>query len=212
MILWAISMGSYWFLLQAFAVGLILAVPVGPMALLCIQRSLRFGFAAGLVTSIGIALADAIYGLVGILGLSVVSNFLLQYELILKFSGGLFLGFLGVRIILESNKTKKTGAMPESKGLWAGFVSAFVLTLSNPMTVLAYVAVMAGIQINTADFPHAWIFAAPVFLGSFIWWLFLTGMATYLKTRLQDKHMHWIGLGSGTLLIVFALFVIGSAL
>lgn len=205
-------MGANWFLLQAFAVGLVLAVPVGPMALLCIQRSLRFGFATGLITGLGVAAADGIYGLVGILGLSVVADFLMQYETLLKLVGGSFLAFLGIRILLESNKMKKTGGVPESKGLWAAFVSAFILTLSNPMTVLAYVAVMAGIQIKTADFKHAWIFAAPVFLGSFIWWFFLTSMASLLKSRLQDKHMHWIGMTSGTLLIAFALFVIGSAL
>lgn len=203
-------MGPYLFLLQAFAVGLVLAVPVGPMALLCIQRSLHFGFVAGLVTSVGIALADSIYGLVGILGLSVVSDFLLQYETLLKLAGGSFLVFLGVRILFHSNKIKKTGTLPENKSYWAGFVSAFILTLSNPMTVLAYVAVMASIQIKAADFEHAWIFVAPVFLGSFAWWIFLTSMAILLKSRLQDKHMHWIGMGSGTLLIIFALFIIIS--
>lgn len=203
-------MGSYLFLLKAFAVGLVLAIPVGPMALLCIQRSLHFGFAAGLTTSIGIALADGIYGLVGILGLSVVSNFLFEYEMPLKIAGGCFLAFLGIRILLQSNQIKKTGELPESKGHWAGFVSAFILTLSNPMTILAYVAVMAGIEINTADFEHAWIFAAPVFLGSFLWWLFLTSMAILLKSRLEDKHMHWVGMASGTLLIAFALCIIAS--
>lgn len=205
-------MAAYLFLLKAFAVGLVLAIPVGPMALLCIQRSLHFGFTTGLVTSFGIAAADSIYGLVGILGLSVVSDFLLQYETFFKFAGGAFLAFLGVRILLHSNKIKKTGEFPESKGLWAAFVSAFILTLSNPMTVLAYVAIMASIQINTTDFKHAWIFAAPVFLGSFIWWFFLSSMASLLKSKLQDKHMHWIGMTSGMLLIIFALFVMGSAL
>ncbi|MEI6806653.1 MAG: LysE family transporter [Myxococcaceae bacterium] len=205
-------MGAHLFLLKAFAVGLVLAVPVGPMALLCIQRSLHFGFVTGIVTSLGIATADAIYGLVGILGLSVVADFLTQYETLLKLCGGSFLIFLAVRIILESNKIKKTGEMPASKGLWAAFVSAFILTLSNPMTVLAYVAVMAGIQVSAADFEHAWVFAAPVFLGSFVWWFFLTSMSSLLKSKLRDKHMHWIGMGSGSLLIVFALFVILSGL
>jgi threonine/homoserine/homoserine lactone efflux protein len=205
-------MAAYLFLLKAFAVGLVLAVPVGPMALLCIQRSLRFGFAAGLATSFGIAGADAIYGLVGILGLSVVSDFFLYYETLLKLAGGSFLAFLGARILFESSKIKKTGEVPERKNLWRTFLSAFLLTLSNPMTVLAYVAIMASIQIDTADFKHAWIFAAPVFLGSFIWWFFLVSMASLLKSRLQDKHLHWISMGSGMLLIVFALFVIVSAL
>lgn len=205
-------MGAYLFLLKAFAVGLVLAIPVGPMALLCIQRTLRFGFAAGLVTSFGIAAADAIYGLVGILGLSVVADFFTHYETLLKLAGGSFLGFLGIRIMLESSKIKKTGEVPERKNLWRTFLSAFLLTLSNPMTVLAYVAVMASIQINSADFKHAWVFAAPVFLGSFIWWFFLASMASLLKSRLQDKHLHWISMGSGMLLIVFALFVILSTL
>lgn len=204
-------MGPYLFLLQAFAVGLVLAVPVGPMALLCIQRSLHFGFISGLVTSMGIALADAIYGLVGILGLSVVSDFLQQYETFFKLAGGSFLAFLGARILFHSRQIKKTGELAEDKSYWAEFVSAFVLTLSNPMTVLAYVAVMAGIQIRAADFRHVWIFAIPVFLGSFAWWIFLTSMSILLKSRLQDKHIHWIGVGSGILLLIFSMFIMASA-
>src|SRR5690349_4863181 len=97
-------MDAYVIFIKAFMVGLILAVPVGPMALLCIQRTLRFGFLTGFVTGIGIATADSLYGLVGILGLSVVSEFLVLHQTIFKLGGGLFLGFLGLRIFMESNK------------------------------------------------------------------------------------------------------------
>lgn len=205
-------MDAYIIFIKAFVVGLILAVPVGPMALLCIQRTLRFGFLTGFVTGIGIAAADSLYGLVGILGLSVVSEFLLRYQTILQLLGALFLGFLGIRILFESNKIAKTGAMPEHKGYWAAVVSAFFLTLSNPMTVLAYIAVMAGMQIDASEVKHPWVFVWPVFLGSFAWWFFLSAMAKLLKKRLQEQHMHRVGMISGVLLIIFALFVVASAL
>jgi threonine/homoserine/homoserine lactone efflux protein len=199
-------------LLKAFAVGLVLAMPVGPMALLSIQRTLRFGFLTGLVTGVGIALADAVYGLVGVLGLSVVAEWLLQYETVLRLGGGLFLGFLGGRIIHESYHTQKTGTMPEHKGYWTALVSAFFLTLSNPMTILAYIAVMASMNVSAEAFKHPWVFAGPVFLGSFAWWNLINALAYLFKSKLRDEHMHKVGFVSGALLIVFALFVIISAL
>ena len=130
----------------------------------------------------------------------------------LKISGGVFLTILGIRILRESHHFKKNGIVPESKGLWAAFISALILTLSNPMTVLAYVAVMAGVQIDSHGVEQALILASAVFLGSLLWWLFLTGLATSLKSKLEDRHMHWVGMGSGILLIGFAVFVILSAL
>ncbi len=205
-------MNSEMMLLKAFIVGLILAVPVGPMALLSIQRTLRFGFLTGLVTGVGIALADAVYGLVGVLGLSVVAEWLLQYETVLRLGGGLFLGFLGGRIIHESYHTQKTGEMPEHKGYWTALVSAFFLTLSNPMTILAYIAVMASMNVSAEAFKHPWVFAGPVFLGSFAWWNLINALAHLFKSKLKDEHMHKVGFVSGALLIVFALFVIVSAL
>ncbi len=205
-------MNSQVMLLKAFAVGLVLAVPVGPMALLSIQRTLRFGFLTGLVTGVGIALADAVYGLVGVLGLSVVAEWLLQYETVLRLAGGFFLGFLGARIIHESYHSQKTGAMPEHKGYWTALVSAFFLTLSNPMTILAYIAVMASMNVSAEAFKHPWVFAGPVFLGSFAWWNLINALAHLFKSKLRDEHMHKVGFVSGALLIVFALFVIVSAL
>ncbi|MBH1989000.1 MAG: LysE family translocator [Myxococcaceae bacterium] len=198
-------------LIQAFLIGLVLAVPVGPMALLCIQRTLRFGFSVGLATSIGISLADALYGLVGILGLSAVSQFLFQYQMLLKISGGIFLAILGTRILRESRDLKKSGIVPENKGLWAAFISAFILTLSNPMTVLAYVAVMAGVQMDSHGVDQALILAGSVFWGSLLWWVFLSGLAACLKSKLEDRHMHAVGMVSGILLIVFAVLIVLSA-
>ncbi|MES2503385.1 MAG: LysE family transporter [Myxococcota bacterium] len=210
--MFASHMDSYLFLLKAFAVGLVLAVPVGPMALLCIQRTLHFGFLTGLITGIGIATADSLYGLVGILGLSVVSDFLLQHQTVFRIGGGLFLGFLGMKIFHEAKRMRKAGGLPEHKGYIRALISSFFLTLSNPMTVLAYVAVMAGMQISAADFRHPWVFVAPVFLGSFSWWLFLASMAILLKKRLRDEHMHMVGMISGVLLMLFSVIVIISAL
>lgn len=205
-------MGPDWILLKAFLVGLVLSIPVGPMALLSIQRTLHFGFMSGLTTGLGIALADSLYGLVGILGLSVVSDFLFKYETVLRISGGIFLGFIGMRLILESHDLKKTGRAPKHSGYLAEMASAFFLTLSNPMTILAYIAVMASMQIDASKVEHPWIFVWPVFLGSFSWWSFLNTMAFLFKAKLSEKHMHRVSMISGVLLMIFALLVIISAL
>src|SRR3989338_7680713 len=97
-------MSAYVNYIEAFIVGLVLAIPVGPMALLCVQRTLHFGLISGLVTGLGVAFADGIYAVIGILGLSAVQDFLLHYVQVLKIAGGAFLTFLGLRMFLVSKK------------------------------------------------------------------------------------------------------------
>src|SRR5690554_447237 len=136
----AVELGS---LLQGLMIGFAIAAPVGPIGLLCIQRTLAYGQLTGLVTGLGAASADAIYGLVAGFGLTAISAFLVEQQLWLGLAGGLFLCYLGVRTILTPPAAQ--AAQIRAGGRWAAYGSTFLLTLTNPMTIFSFMGIFAGL-------------------------------------------------------------------
>jgi threonine/homoserine/homoserine lactone efflux protein len=128
---------------RGLIIGFSIAAPVGPIGLLCIQRTLARGRLTGLVTGLGAASADALYGLIAGLGLSAAAAFLTGQRVWLSAGGGLFLCYLGVRTFLAQPATQAAGT--QESGLWPAYGSAVMLTLANPMTILSFVAVFAGL-------------------------------------------------------------------
>src|SRR5436189_2917705 len=129
------------FMLKGLAIGFSIAAPVGPIGVLCIRRSLSEGRQVGLATGLGAATADAIYGCVAAFGLTAVSSALVGHRSWLGFSGGLFLCYLGVRTFISSPAAQVAGT--QGRGLLAAYLTTFFLTLTNPMTILPFVAVFS---------------------------------------------------------------------
>lgn len=195
--------------LQGLMIGFSLAAPVGPMAMLCIQRTLLQGLSFGLLTGIGIAVADGVYGLIAVLGLTAISDFLIAYRCVLGVSGGLFLVWLGIKTLRVP--AKQVGSLDASiTGRLSAFSSAFMLTLTNPITILTYIAIFSSMAIAT-DGSHlsGLVLIAAILAGSFGWWVFLCGLVSMAKHRLSSTTMHWINMGSGIVLVAFGLYAIG---
>src|SRR5688572_29431782 len=150
---------------KGLALGFLLAAAVGPMWLLCFRRTVASGALAGIVSGMGIAVADGFYGAVAAFGLTAISGFLLGYGFWLGLAGAAFLVYLGLRTILAPAKEATTTA--ESKSLIASFLSTLGLTLTNPPTILAFAALFAGLGLAAnADYGAAARVVAGVFLGS----------------------------------------------
>jgi threonine/homoserine/homoserine lactone efflux protein len=193
------------FLLRGFLIGLAIAAPVGPIGLLCIRRTLAAGRTAGLVTGLGAATADALYGAVAAFGLSLLTQFLIDQQAWLRLVGGGVLCVLGVRIFLAQPSTEPATA--PSAGLPGAYASTFFLTLTNPATILSFMGIFAGLgaisEAGTAS--QAWILVLGVFLGSAAWWLMLSAGVSVLRGRLTRVHLHWLNRISGAVLILFGL-------
>ncbi len=181
--------------LRGFAIGLAIAAPVGPIGILCIRRALVYGRLSGFISGLGAATADAMYGSIAALGLTAISIRLTAAQDELKLIGGLFLCYLGVRTMLESPrrldtaspKGKEAGDVTVSrKALGMDFGSAFLLTISNPMTILSFAAIFAGLGAVGRETSGPWMVTAGVFLGSASWWLLLSTVAGLLGK-------HWPG-------------------
>ena len=130
-------------------IGLAIAAPVGPIGLLCIQRTLQDGRKYGFVSGLGAASADGIYGSVAGFGLTSISGFLAARQMWLALIGGLFLCYLGLRTFLSQPAEKAVYAQRGS--LFKAYAATFLLTLTNPITILSFMAIFAGLGLAVAE-------------------------------------------------------------
>ena len=194
-------------LLKGLILGFSIAAPVGPIGLLCIQRTLQRGRLTGFVSGLGAATADACYGLVAALGLSTVISFLLGLQFWLQLGGGLFLLGLGLKTLLATPRPATAAASPERASLASAFASVLVLTLANPATILSFFAVFAGLGID-AQSGSALSLVAGVFLGSAAWWLILSFLAGLLRLHLNDGGRRGLNVIAGLCLLGLALWTL----
>jgi threonine/homoserine/homoserine lactone efflux protein len=197
-------------LLRGLVIGFSLAAPVGPIGLLCIRRSLAEGRVVGLVTGLGAATADAAYGTVAAFGLTAVSGFLVAQRLWLGLLGGAFLCCLGVRTFISAPADR--AAKTRGDGLLSAYASTFILTLTNPMTIVSFVAIFAGLGVGaSSDYLPATALVAGIFLGSALWWVLLSTGVASAGLRLTGGWMRVVDHVSGAMIFTFGLFAIVSA-
>jgi threonine/homoserine/homoserine lactone efflux protein len=202
--------------LTGLAFGLALAMPVGPIGLLCIRRSLEDGFAVGFATGLGAAAADAGYGAVAAFGLTAVSAFLLAWQGPLALIGGALLLWLGLASWRSRPATAAATAGRAGRPL-AAFAQTAVLTAGNPQTVLTFAALVGGLGVGIgageAEWGRAGALVAGVFLGSAGWWLVLAGgVAGVLRGRLGGTRILWINRIAGLVVAGFGLAAIARGL
>ena len=196
--------------MRGLVIGFAIAAPVGPIGMLVIRRTLAEGRMLGLLTGLGAAVADALYGCVGAFGLTFISSFLMGYAVWTKLIGGAFLCYLGIRTF-RSKATEES--MGVSKVRYASaFLTTLLLTLTNPATILSFMAVFAGLGLGAkaGDYGAAGIVVAGVFAGSAIWWLLLSGSVALVRHKLRPDTMKWINYGSGAFLSAFGLYALVS--
>ena len=196
------------FFLRGLLIGFSIAAPVGPIGVLCIRRTLAEGRSAGLVSGLGAATADAFYGSLAGFGLSLVANFLVSQQAWLRLVGGLFLLYLGVKTFL-SQPASDPGqpARAKTRGLWGAYLSTLLLTLTNPLTVLSFAAIFAGLGlVETGGNPlSAGLLVLGVFSGSAAWWLLLSGGVSLLHAKVTTSTLRWINRIAGLVIIGFGV-------
>jgi threonine/homoserine/homoserine lactone efflux protein len=197
------------FLIKGLVIGLSIAAPVGPIGLLCIRRSLEQGRTAGLATGLGAATADAAYGCIAGFGLTAISGFLLAHVSALRLGGGAALCFLGAHTFLSAPARRE--AQTTAGGLRSAYFSTLLLTLANPTTILSFVAVFAGFGIVTSpSYAAAATLVAGVFVGSGLWWLFLSSSVALMRHRISSGWMQAINRLSGSLIVAFGLYALSA--
>ncbi|MGE5377749.1 MAG: LysE/ArgO family amino acid transporter [Bacteroidota bacterium] len=198
--------------LRGLVIGFSIAAPVGPIGVLCIRRTLAEGQLYGLVSGLGAATADALYGCVAAFGLTFISGFLIGHKLWLSLIGGLFLLYLGIKTLLS--KPAEDAARAEGKGLLGAYASTFLLTVTNPMTILSFVAIFAalGLGSTTGSYASALILVLGVFCGSATWWLLLSGGVGLFRNKFNARGLLWVNRISGAIITLFGIIALGGLL
>jgi len=199
---------------QAFIKGIFLgfscAAPVGPIGILCIRRTLSDGMAAGLFSGLGAATADAVYGAIIGFGLTSMSNFLIKQQTSMNIIGGIFLFYLGIKTFFS--KPAPRAAQVKGTGLFAAYVTTFFLTMTNPMTIIFFTAIIAtmGIITPTVSYMIPIGLVAGIFTGAAFWWFMLSFGVGIMREKLNEQHLLWINKFSGLIIIGFATFILAS--
>ncbi|MFB0536791.1 MAG: LysE family translocator [Anaerolineae bacterium] len=198
------------FLLRGLIIGFCIAAPVGPIGVLCIRRTLAEGRASGLVSGLGAATADAIYGCIAGFGLTFISSILISQQGWLRLIGGGFLCYLGLKTFLA--KPAEQAASAGGNGLVGAYASTSFLTLTNPMTILSFAAVFAGLGVASAsgNYVSAGALVLGVFMGSALWWLTLSGVVGAFRTRFNPHGLRWVNRISGVIITGFGLLALLS--
>jgi len=189
---------------KALMVGFAIAAPVGPIGLICIQQTLNYGAKSGLVAGLGAATADAVYGAMGAFGLTALTQALTAAAKPMTLFGVLFLSWMGVRFLLPQKKESATKSS-STRSLLRSFFSTFLLTITNPLTILSFIAVFASLSSSLKlDTESAGTMVLGVFLGSVIWWVSLVGGVSLVRHKIGASGMQWISRTAGIFLLGFA--------
>lgn len=201
------------FLVKGLIVGIVLAVPVGPVGVLCVRRAIFEGSFIGFLSGLGAAFADTIFGIIAGFGLTFVSDWLMGYQGLLRLAGGAFLLVIGVKSLLaRTMPSPRTDRRAED--YLSIFFSTFALTITNPVTILAFVGIFSamGFGGEEATLARAAVLVSGVTLGSLAWWVGLSLGAGLFRKSLREVHLLWLNRASGVILAGSGGILLGSAL
>ena len=200
-----------WIFLKGAIVGMLIAAPVGPINVLVIRRTLVHGRLAGLASGLGAAVADTVCGAIAAFGIAMLQSFVEQERQSLSLVGAGVLRVMGVRLLRRPAPTIAAGQDPTS--LFADFTSTLFLTLTNPSTVLSFLAIFAafGVRPDGQISMDDWLLLAGVMAGASAWWLIVVEAVCLFRDRFTTTGLTWANRIAAIVILVFAAAVAGEA-
>lgn len=204
------------YLFKGMLVGLMVSIPLGPMGVLIIQKTLHKGALSGFVAGMGAASADLFYAMVAAFGLGFVINTVQTHELLLQIIGGIFLIGIGLKIYFDNPirqiRQKRQGKVSKT-GLLGDYLSLFFLTVSNPITVVVFMAVFAGMSVfgESSSILGEFLVVLGVLLGGGIWWYTLSTLVNIFRKKFRLRVLITINRVSGMIIAILGALVILSA-
>jgi threonine/homoserine/homoserine lactone efflux protein len=195
--------------LKALIIGFSIAMPVGPIGMLCIRNTLSYGLRIGFATGLGAALADSCYGFMAGGGLAFLSSFLINNNSLIKIIGSAILLWLGINEI-KNARTKIHEIKIKKSSFYKTIATTYLLTITSPMTILSFVGVFAVIGGNNLSGTNIFFIITGIFCGSLLWWLTLAGIVAQIRHKISINAMAKIRISSGIILCAFAAYALIS--
>ena len=204
---------EFTFFLKGIAIGFVMAVPVGPNGIMCIRKTLTEGRLRALIIGLGAATADLFYGCVAAFGLTFISDALDSQRIWIRLVGGTLLLFLGIKTFRAKPADPKSKFKIHSSGMLGSYLYTLLLTLTNPLTIFAFIAVFAALGLgNGLSIFSASTLVAGVFIGSCLWFLLLSSGALFFRKKLDLVGLTWVNKIAGILIIISGVIVMVSLL
>ncbi len=187
-------------IIKGITIGFAVAIPIGPVGVLCIDRTLKYGKKAGIVSGLGAAVADGIYGVLAVCSVTFVTTFLIPYQNIIRGLGSLVLIGLGIKIYLEVVSKKKEEV--SKKDIIEDFASTFFLTFTNPVTVVSFISLLAvfGLEHISKNPAAATSIILGIVIGSILWWVLVCEITCRFQKKMTQKNLQKVNRFSGILI------------
>ena len=200
-------------IIEGITIGLCTSIPVGPIAILIIQRTLQKGRLHGFFSGLGAASSDTFYALLAIVGLSVVLSFIEENKLIIQIAGSAIMMIFGIYIFFQNPAKNIEKSKGEKSSYWVDYITSFSLTLSNPLMIFLYIGLFAQYNFVTSEshFIEIAIGIISVFVGAGFWWFFLTLLASIFRKRFNIRGLWILNKATGCLIFVIALVALISS-
>ncbi|MBN9542277.1 MAG: LysE family transporter [Alphaproteobacteria bacterium] len=190
--------------IKAVMIGFAIAAPVGPIGILCIRKTLESGLKGAILVGLGASIALSIYGLIAGLGMSAITNILIEKEGVIKVVGGLLLLYLAYR---ECNtKPSNKEASVKAKSDLQTILAVTFLTLTSPMTIISFIGIFASINTGAIAILDVIIMVLGIFVGSMCWWFILGGVISKIKHKLPEIWLSRIKYIAAIILAGFGLY------
>lgn len=197
-------------ILKGILIGLLVSIPLGPIGVLVIQRTVNKSRMAGLVSGMGAALSDTLYAIIAGFSLTYVVEFIRANEVLLQSIGALVVLGLGIHIFFKNPVTDLQQHRLKGNTHFKDIISTFLVTFSNPLSVFVFLAIFtsSGVASNLVQPYNTFFIILGVFTGTFIWWFSLSGIVSMFRHKINLRILWWINKTAGVLMVVFVLATI----
>lgn len=201
-------------LIIGIILGFSVSVPIGPIGVLCINRTMNKSYRSGFISGLGAAVADVVYGIIALFGVTMVTNFLSNQDIWFKLIGTSLLFILGTKLLFTKvNTTSKIVKRERKRDLLHDFVTTLLLTFANPVTVIAFVALYTAFGIETIELNtiNTLLLISGLFTGAMLWWTILVSLTIKYKHKINQKLFSKMNIISGSIIILFGvIFLVNS--
>ena len=197
--------------IKGIIIGFVMAVPIGPIGIMCIRKTLTEGRLRGLIIGLGAATADLLYSCIAAFGFTTIAGIISSEKFWIRLVGGALLLFLGLRTFLAKPTNPKYNI--HSSGILGSYFYTVFLTLTNPLTIFVFIAVFAALGLgNEVKVFSGSVLVGGVFIGSCLWFLFLSSCVRLFRKKLDMEGLQWVNRIAGILIVISGVIAIVSLL